>query len=207
MIPHDPTGEPLALLTVHAHPDDEASKGSATVACYHDEGVRCVLVCCTGGEAGDILNPAVDTPEVRARLSEVRMEELRASVDAIGYDELHMLGYHDSGMPDTDVPEARILMEDHGRNTFESIARVSVIFRDHGLRSGLFVSDRTHMLRVLRMASDQGILAWGSPTTTSPTDADPVRRQQAVVHELAGLLAYYFGGDTLIDESAINGSP
>jgi uncharacterized SAM-binding protein YcdF (DUF218 family) len=105
------------------------------------------------------------------------------------------------------VPEARILMEDHGRNTFESIARVSVIFRDHGLRSGLFVSDRTHMLRVLRMASDQGILAWGSPTTTSPTDADPVRRQRAVVHELAGLLAYYFGGDTLIDESAINGSP
>jgi len=109
MIPHDPTGEPLALLTVHAHPDDEASKGSATVARYHDEGVRCVLVCCTGGEAGDILNPAVDTPEVRARLSEVRMEELRASVDAIGYDELHMLGYHDSGMPDTDVNLVRII--------------------------------------------------------------------------------------------------
>src|SRR5260370_27908456 len=65
MTPRDHYGEPLALLTVHAHPDDEASKGAATVARYHDEGVLCVLVCCTGGEAGDILNPAVDTPEVR----------------------------------------------------------------------------------------------------------------------------------------------
>jgi len=105
------------------------------------------------------------------------------------------------------VPGARILVEDHGRNTLESIEAVGAIFRAHGLSSGLFVSDRTHMLRVLRMASDQGILAWGSPTTTSPTDADPVRRQRAIVHELAGLLAYYFGGGTLVDESAINGAP
>jgi len=103
MTPTDRDGERLALLCVHAHPDDEASKGAATVARYHDEGVWCVLVCCTGGEAGDILNPAVDTPEVRARLPEVRLEELRASVDAIGYDTMHLLGYHDSGMPDTDV--------------------------------------------------------------------------------------------------------
>jgi mycothiol S-conjugate amidase len=62
-----------------------------------------VLVCCTGGEAGDILNPAADTPDVRANLAQVRMDELRASVDAIGYDALHMLGYHDSGMPDTET--------------------------------------------------------------------------------------------------------
>ena len=47
-------------MTVHAHPDDEASKGPGTVARYHAEGVRTVLVTCTGGEAGDILNPAMD---------------------------------------------------------------------------------------------------------------------------------------------------
>ena len=93
---------PLALLSVHAHPDDEASKGAGTVAKYAAEGIRGVLVCCTGGEEGDILNPAVDTPEIRARLHEVRMEELQASVDAIGYAELHMLGYRDSGMKDTE---------------------------------------------------------------------------------------------------------
>jgi len=92
----------LRLLTVHAHPDDEASKGAGTTAKYAAEGVRTVLVCCTGGEAGDILNPAVDTPEVRANLHAVRMAELQASVDAIGYSSLHMLGYRDSGMPDTD---------------------------------------------------------------------------------------------------------
>ena len=94
------------MLTVHAHPDDEASKGSATIARYHAEGIRTALVCCTGGEAGDILNPAVDTPEVRANLREVRMAELHAAADAIGYVVVHLLGYHDSGMPDTE-PNAR----------------------------------------------------------------------------------------------------
>jgi mycothiol S-conjugate amidase len=92
---------PLCLLSVHAHPDDESSKGAGTVHRYHQAGVRTVLVCCTGGEAGDILNPALDTPEVRERLHEVRMEELAAAVDVIGYDELVMLGYRDSGMPDS----------------------------------------------------------------------------------------------------------
>jgi mycothiol S-conjugate amidase len=98
-----PQPAPLCLLQVHAHPDDEASKGAGTTAKYHAEGIRNVLVTCTGGEAGDILNPAADTPEVRERLFDVRMEELAASVDCLGYDALHLLGYHDSGMPDTEV--------------------------------------------------------------------------------------------------------
>lgn len=91
----------LRLLTVHAHPDDEASKGAPTIAKYAAEGIGATLVCCTGGEAGDILNPAMDRPEVRERLAEVRRAELDASVAAIGYDRLDLLGYHDSGMPDT----------------------------------------------------------------------------------------------------------
>lgn len=93
------------LLTVHAHPDDEASKGAATVARYHDQGVRTVLVCCTGGEAGDILNPAMDRPEVRDDLAAVRRRELEAAAAAIGYDEVVMLGYRDSGMPGTPANE------------------------------------------------------------------------------------------------------
>ena len=91
----------LRLLTVHAHPDDESSKGPASVRKYHDEGGRAVLVCCTGGEAGDILNPAMDRPEVRENLHAIRMEELRRATEIIGYDEVVMLGYRDSGMPDT----------------------------------------------------------------------------------------------------------
>jgi mycothiol S-conjugate amidase len=93
---------PLCLLSVHAHPDDEASMGAGTVAKYAAEGIRGVLVCCTGGEEGDILNPAVDTPEIRGRLHEVRMEELQASVDAIGYEQLYMLGYRESFMKETE---------------------------------------------------------------------------------------------------------
>ncbi|HET9731509.1 MAG TPA: mycothiol conjugate amidase Mca [Acidimicrobiales bacterium] len=91
----------LCLMTVHAHPDDEASKGAGTVARYHAAGVRTVLVTCTGGEEGDILNPAMDRPEVRDDLPEIRRQELARATALIGYDEVVMLGYRDSGMPDT----------------------------------------------------------------------------------------------------------
>jgi mycothiol S-conjugate amidase len=90
-------------MQVHAHPDDEASKGAGTTAKYADEGVHNVLVCCTGGEAGDILNPAVEHPGTPEKMHEMRMAELAESVRVLGYAELHMLGYHDSGMPDTET--------------------------------------------------------------------------------------------------------
>src|SRR3954467_13087727 len=92
-LPRDSEGHPLGLVSVHAHPDDEASKGAGTVARYAAERIRAALVCCTGGEEGEILNPAADTPEVRADLPSVRESELRASVDAIGYSRLYLLGY------------------------------------------------------------------------------------------------------------------
>ena len=47
-----------------------------------------------------------------------------------------------------------------------------------------------------------GHRSFGSPTRTSPTDRDPIRRQKALVHELAGLAAYYVGGGRLIDDLA-----
>jgi mycothiol S-conjugate amidase len=98
-----PAHTDLCVLSVHAHPDDEASKGAATMAGYGAEGVRTVLVTCTGGEAGDILNPEADTDEVRDNLAEVRRQELDDAVRIIGYDALHLLGYRDSGMPDTEA--------------------------------------------------------------------------------------------------------
>ena len=97
-----PADAPLRLLTVHAHPDDEASKGASTVAQLHSEGVHCVLVCCTGGEAGDVLNPDMDVPEVHADLPGVREVELARAAEIIGYDEVVMLGYRDSGMKDSE---------------------------------------------------------------------------------------------------------
>jgi mycothiol S-conjugate amidase len=95
-------GSRLCVLSVHAHPDDEASKGASTMARYAAEGIRTILVTCTGGEAGDILNEAADSPEARADIGAVRMLELADSVRIIGYDELYLLGYRDSGMPDTE---------------------------------------------------------------------------------------------------------
>jgi mycothiol S-conjugate amidase len=92
---------PLCLLTVHAHPDDESSKGAGTVARYHAAGVRTVLVTATGGEEGDILNPAMDQPGVKERMPEIRARELAEATRIIGYDEVVMLGYRDSGMPDS----------------------------------------------------------------------------------------------------------
>ncbi len=90
------------LVALHAHPDDESSKGAATVARYADEGVRCVLVTATGGEAGDILNPAMNRPDVAERLPEIRRRELEEAAAIIGYDEVILLGYRDSGMPGTE---------------------------------------------------------------------------------------------------------
>ncbi len=91
------------LLSIHAHPDDESSKGAATTAKYSDNGVHNTLVCATGGEEGDILNEAVNTPEVLADLYSVRMAELKAATDIIGYDIVEMLGYRDSGMKESEA--------------------------------------------------------------------------------------------------------
>ena len=95
----------LRLLSIHAHPDDESSKGAATTAKYSDHGVHTTLVCATGGEEGDILNEAVNTPEIVADLFNVRMAELKSATDIIGYDVVEMLGYRDSGMKDSEANE------------------------------------------------------------------------------------------------------
>ena len=94
------------ILSLHAHPDDESSKGAATVAKLVDEGARAVLVTATGGEAGEILNPAMDRPEVIDKLAEVRADELSVAAGIIGYDTVELLGYRDSGMPES-VDNAR----------------------------------------------------------------------------------------------------
>jgi uncharacterized SAM-binding protein YcdF (DUF218 family) len=89
------------------------------------------------------------------------------------------------------VPESAILVEDQGRTTLESLRGVAAVLRSHGLSSALFVSDRTHMLRVLKIAGDEGITAFGSPTETSPADATFGNRLEATIHEIGGLALYF----------------
>ena len=95
------------------------------------------------------------------------------------------------------IPPSAILAEDRGRTTLESLRGVAAVFRDHALTSAIFVSDRSHMLRVLRIARDEGITAFGSPTATSPSDSTLDDRFRATVHELGGLLLYFVTGETL----------
>lgn len=92
------------------------------------------------------------------------------------------------------VPSDAILTEDQSRTTQESIHSVSALLRKRGLGNAVFVSDRPHMLRVLRMAHDQGIVAWSSPTSTSPIENDPVGRMDATIHELGALARYFLAG-------------
>lgn len=100
----DPTTRARRLLTIHAHPDDESSKGGGSIARYTSAGVGTTLICCTGGEAGSILNPAVDHPEVKRRLPAMRRAELTLATQHLGYQRVWMLGYRDSNSPASGEP-------------------------------------------------------------------------------------------------------
>jgi mycothiol S-conjugate amidase len=93
----------LRLMAIHAHPDDESSKGAATLARYADEGYRVQVVTLTGGERGDILNPAMDLPEVHGRIAEIRRDEMAKAAEILGVEHT-WLGFVDSGLPKGDLP-------------------------------------------------------------------------------------------------------
>lgn len=92
------------------------------------------------------------------------------------------------------VPAQATFAEDRSRTTLESIRAVGDLLRANGLQSAVFVSDRPHMLRVLRMAADDGVTAWGSPTRTSPIETDFTALFDATIHELGALAQYFILG-------------
>src|ERR1700746_216181 len=91
----------LRLLAGHAHPDDETSKGAATMVRYVRSGADVMVATLTGGERGDILNKAMDRPEVRANLPEIRREEMARAREILGVRQ-RFLGFVDSGLPEGD---------------------------------------------------------------------------------------------------------
>ncbi len=93
--------EQLRLMTVHAHPDDESSKGAATMAKYVAEGARVLVATCTGGERGSVLNPKMDRPEVLADITNIRRTEMAKAREILGV-EHSWLGFVDSGLPEGD---------------------------------------------------------------------------------------------------------
>jgi mycothiol S-conjugate amidase len=93
----------LRLLHVHAHPDDESSKGAASTAKYVAEGVDVLVATCTGGERGSILNPNMDRPDVLANIAEIRRQEMDRAREILGIRQA-WLGWMDSGYPEGDPP-------------------------------------------------------------------------------------------------------
>ena len=100
--------QPLTLMVVHAHPDDEVIGSGGTFARYGAAGVRTVLVTATLGEEGEIVDRELDSPENYARLAEIRRAELAAATAILGIQHQEFLGYRDSGMagrPSNEHPE------------------------------------------------------------------------------------------------------
>jgi mycothiol S-conjugate amidase len=131
----DPGQSGLRLMHVHAHPDDESSKGAATTAKYVAEGVDVHVVTCTGGERGSVLNPKMDRPDVLANISEIRRQEMERAREILGVTQ-DWLGFVDSGWPEGDplppLPEgcfALVPLEEAA----EPLVRLIRSFRPHVL--------------------------------------------------------------------------
>jgi mycothiol S-conjugate amidase len=121
-------------MAVHAHPDDESSKGAATMARYVDEGVDVLVVTCTGGERGSILNPALkDRPDIEANIAEIRRDEMARARAILGVEQ-HWLGFVDSGLPEGDplppLPEGCFALETVEEGTRRLVKEVRR-FRPH----------------------------------------------------------------------------
>lgn len=126
-------GAGLRLMHVHAHPDDESSKGAASTARYVAEGVDVHVVTCTGGERGSVLNPNLDRPEIWENISEIRREEMDRAREILGVRQ-DWLGFVDSGWPEGDpkppLPEgcfALVPLEE----AVEPLVRLIRSFRPH----------------------------------------------------------------------------
>ncbi|GAA1316824.1 mycothiol conjugate amidase Mca [Brachybacterium tyrofermentans] len=124
--------ETLRMMAVHAHPDDESSKGAGTTARYAREGAQVTVITCTGGERGDVLNPRLrDDPALtRDVLPAVRRQEMAAAQEILGVDH-EWLGFIDSGLPEGDplppLPEgsfATLSPEEAARPLVEAIRRL-----------------------------------------------------------------------------------
>ncbi|MDO4908315.1 MAG: mycothiol conjugate amidase Mca [Corynebacterium sp.] len=120
----------MRLLAIHAHPDDESSKGAATYAKYAAEGHEVLVLTCTGGERGDVLNEALkNDPEVQENLAAYRLKEMARAAAALGIHQ-QWLGYVDSGLPEGDplppLPEGCFGLAD----TDEVVGKVVKVIRD-----------------------------------------------------------------------------
>jgi mycothiol S-conjugate amidase len=117
-------------MAVHAHPDDESSKGAATMAKYVAQGVDVLVVTCTGGERGSVLNPKLDRPEIWEQITELRRLEMDRAREILGVRQ-EWLGFVDSGLPEGDplppLPDGCFALQD----VDAAAERLVRVIRDH----------------------------------------------------------------------------
>jgi mycothiol S-conjugate amidase len=118
-------------MFVHAHPDDESSKGAATMARYAKEGHRISVVTCTDGMAGDILNPAMDRPGIKERMAEIRAEEMARAIEILGVTDHWWLGYPDSGYVEGFAGDGSLLAPDsfYNADMDEAVGKLVALIR------------------------------------------------------------------------------
>ena len=85
-----------------------------------------------------------------------------------------------------------LLLEEQGTTTWESLRNAVPLARANRIGAVLLVSDPFHMLRSIKMARDLGLIAYGSPTRTSPISAGSAEETRYVVREAWAYLVYLF---------------
>ena len=200
----DAAGEPLRLMAVHAHPDDESSKGAATMAKYVAEGAQVLVVTCTGGERGDVLNPRMDRPEVWADLPTVRAREMDAARTILGVDQV-WLGFVDSGLPEGDplppLPEGCFAVQDVETAAAGLVAHIRR-FRPHVLLTYDEMGGYPHPDHIMcHKISMAAILLAADPTAL--LEAGPVWQVLKVYYHMSGHRNRFLRLDQLMHEHGL----
>ena len=200
----DAVGEPLRLMAVHAHPDDESSKGAATMAKYVSEGVQVLVATCTGGERGDVLNPRMDRPEVWADLPAIRAREMDAARQILGVEQV-WLGYVDSGLPEGDplppLPEGSFAVQNVSEAAAGLVAHIRR-FRPHVLLTYDEMGGYPHPDHIMcHKISMAAITMAADPATLS--DAGPAWQVRKVYYHMSGHRNRFARLDQLMHEHGL----
>lgn len=168
--------EPLRLVAVHAHPDDESSKGAASMAKYAEEGEQITVITCTGGERGDILNPRMqEDPEALADLPAVRRREMARAQEILGVDH-EWLGFIDSGLPEGDplpsLPEGSFATLDLETATRPLVAAVRRL-RPHVLTTYDENGGYPHPDHIMSHRISVAAFAWAADPAFAPELGQP----------------------------------
>src|SRR5215468_4519674 len=103
------------------------------MAKYVAEGVDVLVVTCTGGERGSVLNKKLDRPEIWENITEIRRKEMDLARDILGVRQ-EWLGFVDSGLPEGDplppLPEGCFALQDMSE-TVGALVRQIRTFRPH----------------------------------------------------------------------------